>query len=79
MAGGGSFSLILDRERAKAESMVGSKYERETAQEASRAYHSHLAYYIDLLVQRQHREDKGMKLELDFLESALRNAASDSK
>jgi ubiquinone/menaquinone biosynthesis C-methylase UbiE len=56
--------------------MALSKDKRETAQKASRAYYSHLAYYTDLLVQREHREDKKRKLELDFLESAFRaNAA----
>lgn len=56
--------------------MARSKDKRETAQKASRDYYSHLAYYMDLLVQREFREEKGRKRELDFLESAFRaNAA----
>jgi SAM-dependent methyltransferase len=53
-----------------------SKEKRGTAQKASRAYYSHLAYYMDLLAQRERKGDKGKKLELDFLEAAFRaNAA----
>jgi hypothetical protein len=51
--------------------MARSKDNRETLQKASCAYYSHLAYYIDPLVQQERQVDKGGKLELDFLKSKI--------
>jgi SAM-dependent methyltransferase len=49
---------------------------RETALKASRAYYAHLAYYEDLLAQRERRSTKITKRELDFLEYAFRTHAT---
>jgi len=50
--------------------MGWKKNTRETVLEASRAYYSHLAYYEDLLAQRESARAK-TKRELDFLEFAF--------
>lgn len=52
--------------------MTHLKEKRAAAQKASRAYYSHLAYYMDMLAQRECREDKEMRRELKFLESIFR-------
>ncbi|MGD0496478.1 MAG: class I SAM-dependent methyltransferase [Candidatus Bathyarchaeia archaeon] len=49
---------------------------RETVLKASRAYYTHLAYYEDLLAQRQRRAAETTKRQLDFLESAFRAYAT---
>jgi SAM-dependent methyltransferase len=49
---------------------------REAVLNASRAYYAHLAYYMDLLAQRDRRAAKTLKRELDFLESAFRTHAT---
>ncbi|MDD1776225.1 MAG: class I SAM-dependent methyltransferase [Candidatus Methanomethylicus sp.] len=50
--------------------------DREAAQQSSRSYYSHLAYYLDLLVQRYKQADIKTKRELDFIEAAFRAHAS---
>jgi SAM-dependent methyltransferase len=45
---------------------------RETVLKASRAYYGHVAYYGDLLAQRNRRATEARKRELDFLEFAFR-------
>ena len=49
---------------------------RETVLKASRAYYAHLAYYEDLLAQRERRAAETTKRELDFLEFAFRAHAT---
>jgi SAM-dependent methyltransferase len=49
---------------------------RETVLNASRAYYAHLAYYGDLLAQRERRVAETTKRELDFLEFAFRTHAT---
>jgi SAM-dependent methyltransferase len=49
---------------------------RETVLKASRAYYTHVAYYEDLLAQRQRRTAETTKSQLDFLESAFRTHAA---
>jgi len=49
---------------------------RETVLKASRAYYTHLAYYGDLLAQRERRAAETTKRELDFLEFAFRAHAT---
>jgi SAM-dependent methyltransferase len=49
---------------------------RETVLKASRAYYAHLAYYGDLLAQRERRAAETTKRELDFLEFAFRAHAT---
>ena len=49
---------------------------RETVLKASRAYYAHLAYYADLLAERERRAAETTKRELDFLESAFRAHAT---
>jgi ubiquinone/menaquinone biosynthesis C-methylase UbiE len=49
---------------------------RETVLKASRAYYAHLAYYEDLLAQRQRRAAKTTERELDFLEFAFHTHAT---
>ncbi|MGA3191406.1 MAG: class I SAM-dependent methyltransferase [Candidatus Bathyarchaeia archaeon] len=49
---------------------------RETVLKASRAYYTHLAYYEDLLAQRQRRTAETTKRQLDFLESTCRTHAT---
>ncbi|MFZ0965554.1 MAG: class I SAM-dependent methyltransferase [Candidatus Bathyarchaeia archaeon] len=56
--------------------MDRSENTRETVLKASRAYYAHLAYYEDLLAQRQRRAAKTTKRELDFLEFAFRTHAT---
>jgi len=49
---------------------------RETVLKASRAYYAHLAYYEDLLAQRQRWAAKTTERELDFLEFAFHTHAT---
>ena len=49
---------------------------RKTVLKASRAYYTHLAYYEDLLAQREPRAVEATKRELDFLEFAFRTHAT---
>ncbi len=49
---------------------------RETVLNASHAYYAHLAYYGDLLAQRERRAAETTKRELDFLEFAFRTHAT---
>ena len=49
---------------------------RETVLKTSRAYYAHLAYYEDLLAQRDRRAAEARKRELDFLEFAFRTHAT---
>ena len=51
------------------------KNARETVLKASRAYYAHLAYYEDLLAQRDRRVAETAR-ELDFLEFAFRAHAT---
>lgn len=52
------------------------KNARETVLKTSRVHYAHLAYYEDLLAQRQRRAAKTTKRELDYLEFAFRTHAT---
>jgi SAM-dependent methyltransferase len=56
--------------------MDRSENTRETVLKASRAYYAHLAYYEDLLAQRDRRAAKTTEGELDFIEFAFRTHAT---
>ena len=56
--------------------MCRNENTRETVLKASRAYYTHLAYYEDLLAQRQRRAAETTKRQLDFLEHAFRAYAT---
>jgi SAM-dependent methyltransferase len=56
--------------------MDRSENTRETVLKASRAYYAHLAYYEDLLAQRDRRAAKTTERELDFLEFAFHTHAT---
>jgi SAM-dependent methyltransferase len=49
---------------------------RKTVLDASRAYYAHLAYYIDLLAQRNRRFAETTKGQLEFIEFAFKTHAT---